>query len=142
MPITLPHSTADSMKVRNYLNGLKKGSKIHISTLAKELEVKHNVVYQQIKKNFKGKFEILQGKNPWYDPKTRLPYTKDGIKFEPKLFQYYDKDGRIQNRKFWQTQTTKGGATIGEWNVFTEGKKNKKDWHKLVKFKRRFWRRG
>jgi len=134
MPNTLPHSTADSLKVRNYLNGLKKGSKIHISTLAKELGVKHSVVYQQVKRNFKGKFEILEGANPWYDPKTRLPYTKDGIKFEPKLFQYYDKNGRVQNRSFWQTQTIKGG-TVGDWNVLTEGKKDGKTWDKIYRFK-------
>ena len=127
--------TANSIKVSEYLEKLKKGSKIHIGTLAKELGVGYAVVFQQIKKNFKGKFEILEGKNPWYDPKTRLPYTKDGIRFEPKLFQYYGKEGKVQNRSFWQTQSTKGGATVGEWNVLTEGKKNKKDWKKIYKFK-------
>jgi len=125
--------TANSTKVSEYLEKLKKGSKIHIATLAKELGVDWHVVNNQLERHFKGKFEILEGKNPWYDPKTRLPYTQHGIRFEPKLFQYYDKDGKIQNRSFWQTQTTKGGATVGEWNVLTEGRKNKKDWTKLYK---------
>ena len=103
--------TADSIKVSEYLEKLKKGSKIHIATLAKELGVGWHVVNNQLK-NFKGKFEVLEGTNPWFDPKTRLPYTKDGIRFEPKLFQY-SKNNTMQNKRFWQSQTT------GEWKVLT-----------------------
>ena len=36
---------------------------------------------------------------------------------------------------FGKLKQLKGGATIGEWNVLTEGKKNKKDWTKIYKFK-------
>ena len=104
--------TADSIKVSEYLEKLKKGSKIHIATLAKELGVAWHVIWHQLK-NFKGKFEVLEGKNPWFDPKTRLPYTKDGIRFEPKLFQY-SKNNTIQNKRLWQSQTT------GEWKVLTQ----------------------
>ena len=126
--------TANSIKVDKHLEKFKKGSKIHISSTAKELGVGYAVVHNQLKRKFKGKFEVLEGENPWYDRKTRLPYTKDGIRFEPKLFQYYDKDGKIQNRSFWQTQATKGGATVGEWNVLTEGRKGGKTWDKIYKF--------
>jgi len=120
--------TANSIKVSNYLNKLKEGSKIHIGTLAKELEVSYAVIWNQLKK-FEGKFEILEGAFPWYDPKTRLPYTKDGIKFEPKLFQYPGKEGVLQNRALWQNQTT------GEWRVLTEGKKEGETWKKRYTFK-------
>ena len=101
--------TESSIKVRNYLTRLKKGSKIHIATLAKKLGVTWSAVHNQLQ-NFKGKFEILRGENPWFDPKTRLPYTKDGIKFEPKFFQY-SVDGKTQNQKLWQSSKT------GEWKV-------------------------
>jgi len=120
--------TANSIKVSNYLSKLKEGSKIHIGTLAKELEVSYAVIWNQLKK-FEGKFEILEGAFPWYDPKTRLPYTKDGIKFEPKLFQYPGKEGVLQNRALWQNQTT------GEWRVLTEGKKEGETWKKRYTFK-------
>ena len=126
--------TANSIKVDKHLEKLKKGSKLHIGSTAKELGVGYAVVHDRLKKKFKGRFEVLEGENPWYDRKTRLPYTKDGIRFEPKLFQYYDKDGKVQNRGLWQTQSTKGGATVGEWNVLTEGRKGGKTWDKIYKF--------
>jgi len=120
--------TADFLKVGNYLKKLKKGSKIHIGTLAKELGVAWHVVNNQLK-NFKGKFEILEGTNPWYDPKTRLPYTKDGIRFEPKLFQYSGKGGKLQNKNLWQNQTT------GEWRVLTVTGTRPDDFRKIHPFK-------
>ena len=118
--------TANSIKVNNYLKELKKGSKINVGTLAKELGVDYAVVDNQIKRNFKGKFKLLEAKDLWFDPKTRLPYTKDGIKFEPKFFRYYGKDGKVQNRRLWQTQETTQAGKIGEWKVLTEGKKEGK----------------
>ena len=49
--------TEDSNKVKNYLTRLKKGSKIHIATLATKLGVKNHVVLNQLERHFKGKFD-------------------------------------------------------------------------------------
>ena len=100
--------TPDSRKVRAYLEKLKPGSRIHVSSIAEELNVSRNVVDDQISLNFKNKFK--RSKRP-YDTETRRAFTKDGIKFEPKLFKYKNKQGVVKNQYFYQD------ATTGEWKV-------------------------
>ena len=103
--------TEESIKVKNYLKKLKAGSRINTTLLAKQLDVPAHVVDTQLSDSFPNKFK--RGK--LWDPKTKRAFTYDGVKYEPKLFQYVGKNGITQNQRFWQNPPTHKNP--GEWNV-------------------------
>ena len=95
-------STPEATKVKNHLKNLTSGSRINVILLARELDVPEHVVQTQLDEFFPNKFK--RGK--LYDPKSRRAFTYDGIKYDPKLFQY-NKQGVTQNQTFWQNPPSK-----------------------------------